>query len=211
MTKSQAQASRRVRLDVGAVVRAALRLLEDKGADGVSVRGTADLLGVRMNTVLWHAKTKPRLVELMADAIIGEVSVAGLPEPGEERARELACRYRGTLLAHRDGARIVAGTYPVEPATLGFADLMVESLLAAGRGEREAVWVCWSVLYFVLGLTQEEQSFPRADQHRFRTAVTPADHPSLHRVVAHFEEASFDDRFDHGLSLLLRARPGQGD
>nr|WP_245690689.1 hypothetical protein [Sinosporangium album] len=35
----------------------------------MSTRAVADRLAVRMNTVLWHVKTKTRLLELMADAI----------------------------------------------------------------------------------------------------------------------------------------------
>ncbi|MFJ9593976.1 TetR/AcrR family transcriptional regulator [Streptomyces virginiae] len=51
----------------------ALELLDERGAEGVSVRGVADRRGVRMNTVLRHTKSKARLLELMADAIVDEV------------------------------------------------------------------------------------------------------------------------------------------
>lgn len=68
-----------------------------------------------MNTVLWRAKTKTRLSELMADAIVAGAPVDGLPEPWEPRVRELLHRYRRALLAHRDGARIVAVRTPPNP------------------------------------------------------------------------------------------------
>ena len=108
MTKKQGTAARtesghRAGLTPGAVARAALDVLADKGADGLSVRATAERLGVRMNTVLWHAKTKTRLLELMADAIVAEISLDGLPDEWRARARELMRRYRSALLAHRDG------------------------------------------------------------------------------------------------------------
>lgn len=90
MTKDQASGNDggRTKLGPEAVVRAALGLLDERGADAVSVRGTADRLGVRMNTVLWHAKTKSRLLELMADAIAAEVPLDGLPDDWAERVRE---------------------------------------------------------------------------------------------------------------------------
>ncbi|SCD91276.1 transcriptional regulator, TetR family [Streptomyces sp. BpilaLS-43] len=203
VTKKQAEDAARTRLDPGAVVRAALELLDEKGADGLSVRGVADRLGVRMNTVLWHAKTKARLLELMADAILAEVSCDGLPEPWELRVRELFHRYRRALLAHRDGARIVAGTYAAEPATLRFAELTVEALLAGGLEEREAVWTVWTLVYFTLGLTQEEQAQPDALGGAFARRLGAGDYPSLSRVAPHFEEAAFDERFDYGLSRVL--------
>ncbi|WP_371535031.1 hypothetical protein [Streptomyces sp. NBC_00466] len=42
MTKKQAEDQPRARLDPGTVVRTALELLEEKGADGLSIRGIAD-------------------------------------------------------------------------------------------------------------------------------------------------------------------------
>ncbi|MEU0279133.1 TetR/AcrR family transcriptional regulator C-terminal domain-containing protein [Streptomyces sp. NPDC006195] len=205
MTKRQSDQPSRPRLDPETVVRAALELLDDKGAEAVSIRGIAERLGVRMNTVLWHAKTKARLLELMADAIVGGVPLEDLPEPWEERVRELCHRYRRGLLAHRDGAAVVSGTYSAEPATLRFAETMVEALLGTGLPEREAAWACWTLVYFVLGLSQEEQAAPESVGHGLGRALVPGHHPSLSRVVAHFEDTSFDERFDYGLSLILRS------
>ncbi|MFI8453283.1 TetR/AcrR family transcriptional regulator [Streptomyces erythrochromogenes] len=186
------------------VVRAALELLDERGAEGVSVRGVADRLGVRMNTVLWHAKSKARLLELMADAIVSEVSPEGLPEDWRERVHELARRYRRVLLSHRDGAVIVAGTHVAEPGTLRFADRMVEALLAGGLGDREAAWTCWSIVYFVLGLAQEEQTADQAHGEALTAALEPGGYPALSRVGAHLGDASFDERFEHGIGLMTR-------
>ncbi|MFF5207894.1 TetR/AcrR family transcriptional regulator C-terminal domain-containing protein [Streptosporangium sp. NPDC000396] len=210
MTKKQAEKSSRPRLGPDVVVRAAMDLLDEKGAEAVSIRAIADRLDVRMNTVLWHAKTKARLLELMADTIVGEISVDGLPDPWQERIRELSHRYRRALLAHRDGAKIVAGTYAAEPATLGFAETMVEALLAGGLDEREAAWALWSIVYFTLGLAQEEQALPQADGHGFSRALSSGDYPSLSRAAAHLGSAHFDERFDYGLSLILRSLGDQG-
>jgi TetR/AcrR family transcriptional regulator, tetracycline repressor protein len=198
VTKSQA------RLDVAAVVRAALDLLDEQGADAVSLRAIATRLDVRMNTVLWHAKTKARLWELVADAIVARAGTDDLPDDPRDRVLELAHRYRRALLAHRDGAAVVAGTYAAEPATLGFADALVDALLRCGHGEREAVWLCWTVVYLTLGLAQEEQSFPDPGDHRLTRAVTSGAYPALARVLPHFEQAAFDERFAFGLDLVLR-------
>lgn len=207
MTKNQ-EASR-PGLDPATVVQAALDLLQERGADGVSIRGVAQRLGVRMNTVLWHAKTKARLLELMADAIVAPVSTDGLPDPWRERARELAHRYRRALLAHRDGAAIVAGAYSAEPHTLRLAEVLVETLLDGGLAEREAAWTCWTIIYFTLGLTQEEQASPRADFRRFTEAVTGGSYPALARAMTHLGDTAFDERFDYGLTLILRPLNGR--
>ncbi|MGK4578575.1 TetR/AcrR family transcriptional regulator C-terminal domain-containing protein [Kitasatospora sp. HPMI-4] len=211
MTKKQAPVARRPRLDPDAVVRAALDLLDEKGADALSLRGIAERLGVRMNTVLWHAKTKARLLELMADAIVGEIPLTGLPEPWEERVRELARRYRRALLAHRDGSVVVAGTYAAEPATLRFADTVVAALLVGGLDERRATWVFWSIQYLALGLTQEEQAMTAQGGEHTLAGVLDGDYPALRRVAPHLEETAFDERFEFGVAQILRPLPDRPD
>lgn len=157
-----------------------------------------------MNTVLWHAKTKARLWELVADAIVAGVGVDDLPEDPHERVRALARGYRRALLAHRDGASVVSGTYAAEPATLAFAEALVDALLRGGRDERQAAWLCWTVIYFTLGLAQEEQSVPEPGDHRLARAVADGPYPALARVAGHFEGGAFDERFEFGLELILR-------
>lgn len=207
MTKKQvraeASAPGQTRLGPDAVVRAGLELLDEKGADGLSIRGIADRLGVRMNTVLWHAKTKARLLELMADAILAEVPVDGLPEPWEPRVRELFHRYRRALLAHRDGARIVAGTYAAEPATLRFAELLVEALLAAwAAGARGGLDVLGPGLLHPRAGPGGAGAAGRAGPG-VRPAAGGGGYPSLSRAAEHFEDTSFDERFDYGISRIL--------
>ncbi|MDF6020430.1 TetR/AcrR family transcriptional regulator C-terminal domain-containing protein [Streptomyces sp. JH34] len=126
-----------------------------------------------------------------------------MPEPWEPRVRELFHRYRRALLAHRDGARIVAGTYAAEPATLRFAELVVEALPAGGLRDREAVWTAWALVYFTLGLAQEEQALPDARGAAFARRLGEGQYPSLSRAAEHFEDASFDERFDYGISRIL--------
>ncbi|MFD5511474.1 TetR/AcrR family transcriptional regulator C-terminal domain-containing protein [Streptomyces sp. NPDC127051] len=204
MTKKQVSGAR---LDPDTVIRAALELLDEKGLDALSTRTVADRLGVRMNTVLWHVKTKARMLELMADAVIGEIALDALPEGRDERVRALARRYRGALLAHRDGAALVVGTNAAEPHTLRFADALVGALLDGGLEEREAAWTAWTVVYFTLGLAQEEQAAAHQSLEGLLTdAVSEATHPALHRALGHLGADSFGERFEFGLSRIL-ARP----
>ncbi|WP_405578578.1 TetR/AcrR family transcriptional regulator C-terminal domain-containing protein [Streptomyces sp. NBC_01092] len=195
------------RLEPATVIRAALELLDEKGLDALSTRAVADRLGVRMNTVLWHVKTKARMLELMADAVVGEIPLDGLPDSPGPRAREVVRRYRRALLAHRDGAALVVGTYAAEPHTLRLAETLVAALLEGDLSEREAAWTTWTLIYFTLGLAQEEQAAaqqPSVD--RLADAVSSTAHPALHRVLGHLASESFDERFEFGLNSILAGR-----
>lgn len=191
------------------VVATALQALDEGGLEAVSLRAIAERRGVRMNTVSWHVKSKGRLLELMADAIAAEVPLDDLPARWDHRAAALLQRYRTALLAHRDGAALVAGTYAPEPATLALAETLIAALLAGGYRDQEAVWTCWNALYFTLGLCREEQAITSAEPDRLTEALASGAYPALSRTLPHLLQPSFDDRFNHGLQRLLNLPNGR--
>jgi TetR/AcrR family tetracycline transcriptional repressor len=163
---------------------------------------------VRLNTVSWHVKTKGRLLELMADSVLGECSAGNLPADPQRRVRTLVGRYREALLAHRDGARLVAGTFVAEKNTLDVADEIVRALLDCGHGGRSAAWTCWTLVYFTLGIAQEEQAVDEPLESILRRGLDVDRHSALNSVVDHLLSTDFDARFEFGLNLILAAVPG---
>jgi len=187
------------------VVAAALTILEREGIEALTLRGVARDLGAHLNSVNWHVKSKQGLIELMADAIVGSVSLDGLPGDPLDRVAELIRRYRRALLAHRDGGRLVAGTFAGEGGTLRVAEALVEGLLAADFSAEEAARGCWALVYFTLGLTQEEQTKPGKPGSALPAAIESGRYPAMARVGADLLLAdSFDARFDFGVCRLLR-------
>ncbi|MFI2209543.1 TetR/AcrR family transcriptional regulator C-terminal domain-containing protein [Streptomyces sp. NPDC020141] len=201
--KRAAGAAARTRLTPVAVVDAALRLLADEGLEAVTTRAVADRLGVRMNTVLWHIKTKRRLLELMADAIAGTIAYDDLPAGPGERAAELMRRYRRSLLAHRDGAALVTGTYAAEPHTLRFADTLLDVLGEHEDTAEASARTLYALVYFTLGLTQEEQAMDDTDGSRFREAVESGPYPALRASRAVLAADTFSARFEDGVLRIL--------
>ncbi|MFF3559543.1 TetR/AcrR family transcriptional regulator [Streptomyces sp. NPDC002574] len=186
------------------VIEAAFTTLEAQGLDKLTLRGVARTLGCHLNSVSSYVKTKRTLIETMADHIVGSVDVEHLPEEPVERARTVATRYRVALLAHRDGGRLVAGTFSGTGKTLRVADTVVGALLDAGYHEAEAARLCWSIVYFTLGLTQEQQTPSDGPRGSFHELVATGGYPSLARIGERLMVTdSFDDRFDYGLSRLL--------
>ncbi|MFE3068496.1 TetR/AcrR family transcriptional regulator C-terminal domain-containing protein [Streptomyces sp. NPDC059247] len=201
--KRAAGAVARTRLTPVVVVDAALCLLAEEGLEAVTTRAVADRLGVRMNTVLWHIKTKRRLLELMADAIAGEIAYDGLPAGAGERAAELMRRYRRSLLAHRDGAALVTGTYAAEPHTLRFADTLLAALGEHEETAEASARTLYALAYFTLGLTQEEQAMDDTDGTRFREAVENGPYPALRASRTALADDTFSARFEDGVRRIL--------
>ena len=116
-----------------------------------------------------------------------------------------AGRYRSAMLAHRDGGRLVAGTYAGTGKTLRVADVIVAALLEAGYPEPDAARLCWAIVYFTLGLTQEQQTRADVSMREFRNLLDTGAYPALAKVGEHLMVAdSFDARFDYGIAQLLR-------
>src|SRR5690625_2014493 len=92
------------------IVAAALNLLGDAGLEGITLRRLAAQLGVQAPTLYWHIRDKDELLTLLGDAVVAPL--AQLPEAGAQNWQEwlvsVAIQFRRALLAHRDGARIVA-------------------------------------------------------------------------------------------------------
>lgn len=189
------------------IVRAALQILDETELDAVSLRAVAKRLDVRLNTVSWHIGTKTRLHELMADAVLADVSLEGLPTAWRERLHELSARYRAALLTHHDGAALVAGTYPTGRNTLRVGEEFIASLLEAGCDERDAAWACWTTIYFTLGLVQEEQRAPEDTESSLRHVVTSEDYPALNRTMKHVADGNFDERHRFGIDLIFSSLP----
>lgn len=193
------------RRDLSAVLQAAFLLLEDEGLDGLTLRAVARRMGAHLNSVSFQVKTKQRLLELLADRMLGDVSLADLPETPRERVREIAWRFRKTLLSTRDGARLMAGTSAVEQHTLTIGEALVAALLAGGVEPTTATRTLWSITYLTLGLVQEEQGADLEAGERLATTLAEEHYPALTRVADSIVDDSFDDRFAFGLDAILVA------
>lgn len=193
-----------MRLTQHDVIEAAFATLEDEGIEGLSLRGVARRLDAHLNSVSWQVKSKQALIDTMADAIIGSVDVIDLPDDPVRRVRAVATRYRAAMLAHRDGGRLVAGTHTATGKTFDVAEVIVGGLLQAGYSEADAARLCWSIVYFTLGLTQEQQTPNEKPRARFAELLETGAHPALAKVGRGLLlDDTFDARFDYGIARLL--------
>jgi TetR/AcrR family transcriptional regulator, tetracycline repressor protein len=188
------------------VLNAAVNVLDEFGLDGLTLRAVAEVLGVRHNTVTWHIQSKRRLLELMSDSFFSDCLKKPLPTGWRPRVEELVYRGRGALLAHRDGARLMAGLYSPLHNILSYAEAVLGSLKAGGFSPEEASRTHWTLFYFTLGITQEQQS-TEAPTGELADTVSAETYPLLHASRAEFtqDRAWFDKQFKYGVDLLLDA------
>ncbi|MFC6443938.1 TetR family transcriptional regulator, partial [Paenalcaligenes hermetiae] len=72
------------KLDRQSVIRAALDLLNDVGADGLTTRKIAERLHVQQPALYWHFRNKRVLLDALAEAMLNENHSHSLPLEGED-------------------------------------------------------------------------------------------------------------------------------
>ncbi|GLW12752.1 TetR family transcriptional regulator [Microtetraspora sp. NBRC 13810] len=138
----------------------ALRLLDEVGLAGLTVRRLAAELGVRSPALYWHIRTKQELLDGMAEAIVLEAGM-GPPHDGESWQEWLARRaraYRGAVLAHRDGAQLVAAARRLSPATVRRFEEELAAMVALGFTPSLALRTITAFTYYINGSVLQEQT-----------------------------------------------------
>jgi TetR/AcrR family tetracycline transcriptional repressor len=147
------------------IVGAAMRLLEERGLDRLSLRGVARELGMHAPGLYWYIESRQELIDLLAKAILDEAT-ADLVAPAtgqgwDEWLTDFALRMRRALLAHRDGARVVAGAFLFRTNSItGFLELALETLEAEGFSRDFAMLGAITVMRYTLGIALDDQESP---------------------------------------------------
>ena len=202
------------------VTRAGLRLLNEEGLEQLTLRRLGVALNVQAATIYWHFKSKEDLLDEMATAVLSEGALNLLPARRSSDWRVSALSFgeglRKTLLAYRDGARMVAGTRLTDTEYLKTVERIGTQMVEAGFSVRAAVVLFSTIYNYTLSFVMEEQAvFPVAGQRspRYSTEerdarLDPATFPFMRQTTAILFDR-YDRRFREGLELILGgAGPG---
>ena len=200
------------------IVGTALRLLEKEGFDRLSLRGVAQALAMHAAGLYWYIENKQELVDLMAKAImdeaLGDVIAPASSHEWDRWLIDVALRVRRSLLAHRDGARVVASAFVFRAESIAaFLELSLQTLEAEGFTRELAMLGTMTVVRYTMGVTLDEQESPMREAAVRRRILEqalakgpPVDatrYPRLHDVMSRFY-ASRVSEMDQGESHFVR-------
>ncbi|MFI9595986.1 TetR/AcrR family transcriptional regulator C-terminal domain-containing protein [Nonomuraea sp. NPDC052265] len=177
----------------------ALRLLDEVGLEGLTVRRLAAELGVQSPALYWHIRTKQELLDGMADAICRAPGM-GPPrddEPWQDWLLRRARAYRTTLLARRDGARVVAHARSMSPETVALFEQELTAMVERGFTPALALHTIATVTYYVNGFVLQEQA--ASSSPGSLDSVPPTLLAALREGGGPVGEAAFE----HGLRALI--------
>lgn len=196
------------------VAQAGLRLLQEAGLEQLTLRRLATELQVQAATIYWHFKSKEELIDEMATMVLAEGTPHLVPARTSAdwklRAATFGNGLRKTLLAYRDGARMVAGTRLTNTEYMTTVESIGARLLDSGFSLRQAVVLLSTIYNYTLSFVAEEQAVyprpkersPRYDIAKRNAQLDAREFPLLRKSgVILFE--GFDRRYREGLELIL--------
>jgi AcrR family transcriptional regulator len=221
---------RRDPLTKEAIVKTGLKVLDERGLAGFSMRRVAEELDTGAASLYWHVGSKDGLLDLILEEVMEE-QVENLPEPDpedwQEQLKEVARRMRRTILSHRDIVQVSIGRIPMGPNALRLSEGVLAILRAGKVPDELAVQSYLLLLSAVNGFTVDEAGFeepaaegaPPIDEIAGMVGdylgSLPADQfPNLTEVGEHFAMADQDARFELLLDLFidgLAAKAAAGD
>ncbi len=150
------------------IIDTAVSLLNRDGLEGVTLRKVAAELHVHAGALYWHVRNKQDLLDEMANVLLLE-QFPQLEGPASEQhwsdwLREMCLRLRQAMLAHREGARVVAGARFGRAIMLKqLVETIIGNLVAAGFSLRLATLTYSTTFSYVYGFVIEEQAAPDPD------------------------------------------------
>jgi AcrR family transcriptional regulator len=203
------------------IVTAAIDLIEREGAEAVSMRRIASVLGCGVMSLYNHVPSKAALLDDVAERVMSGIEFTADPGAGWEdqvraqaRAfRAIARRYpRSTMIVVSRPTTSVTGLRPTENA--------LATLREAGFGGGEAVLIMRAFVGFILGSLLREVGIAPAlgdaqapsagdtadtgDTTR-RMRLDPAEFPQVTSLSAELAQRDPDADFEFGLDLLVHA------
>ncbi|WP_406838606.1 TetR/AcrR family transcriptional regulator C-terminal domain-containing protein [Streptomyces sp. AHU1] len=209
------------RLDKKQVVETALRLLNEAGLDGLTLRAIAKELNVQAPALYWHFKNKQELLDEMATEMYRRmVDAPGAAAGADWRERLLAANrgLRAALLSYRDGAKVFSGSRFTGTLHAVEMERTLTLFTEAGFTLAQAVRATSTAYAYTIGFVTEEQGVqPLPGERREgydmeERARRMADFPLSAAAGAEIFE-DYERHFEEGLGLIVagvEARYGIG-
>lgn len=145
------------------IVAAAVTLLDDAGLAALTMRRLAGVLGVRPSALYHHVTSKDELLGAVADEVLARGRRPTEVVTWQAEARLVCVELRDTMLAHRDGAALVAMARALGVGAAEPMDRLAHALQWAGADEETARVGARTLFHYVAGHVADEQTQRQAD------------------------------------------------
>lgn len=191
-------------LPLDRIVATAIEILDEHGAEALSMRSLAQRLGSGTATLYRHFAGRDELINHVVDTVMADVDIdaddlRGLP--WQQSCETVAHRMFDTLRRHPHAAALMVNRVPTGPHMLALRERALTQLLDAGFPAPLALRAWATIARYVLGFATQ---LTAADAEPLNTGpdIDLADLPATTAVAEHFP-IPLQDEFDFGLELLI--------
>jgi AcrR family transcriptional regulator len=150
------------------IVRTALAVADAEGPHAISMRRIARELNAGTMSLYWYVSSKEELLDLMLDALYGELAETEITGDLRADLRTMAVSQRDMLRRHRWVMPFMAGRPPVGPKSLRNIERSLGIFAATGLTGETVMTALMSILTYVLGAVGREQQEERSQQDQER-------------------------------------------
>ncbi|MGV0794774.1 TetR/AcrR family transcriptional regulator [Mycolicibacterium sp. XJ1819] len=206
----------RARFTTEEIAAAALRIVDESGADALSMRALAAALGTGPMTVYNYVADKAGLEELVVAAVVAEVPV---PAPSADWVEDVYAvadaMWRG-IRAHPAAIPLVLTRRTASATGFALADALISALSRGGLADVDRLAAFHGVLGFVIGAVQTELAGPltagrdASDAAARIGELAGAAHPHVAALSEVARQTSVAEDFERGLRMLLDGIAARG-
>ena len=210
---SSARPRRRTRsarppLDREQIATAGLRIVDEEGADALSLRRLADELGVAPMSIYWHVKDKAELLEIIGHQVFAEIEIPALSGDWRNQLRDLHRAMLAGVLRHPNTTDTLIGRARYGPGGLALFERILSILLAAGFSPGAAFDAYSSLYLFTLGFTATAGRSPEFREIQRQGVLylrtLPEDQfPAIRAVAPVIGRRSLDEQFELALDVVV--------
>jgi TetR/AcrR family transcriptional regulator, tetracycline repressor protein len=216
--RSSRQRGRPPRVSRDQILAVALRIVDERGLEQLTMRRLAAELGVDPMTIYGHVSDKAALFDGLTELVLAQVEVPPPTGRWTEDLRAVARAARTTFLAHPHVVPLLGTRPPITRPAFALVEAITSILLDAGLSEEQAADGFDCLGRLIVGHVLAEAGRPPGgevgggeQEHRHAQETLPAEsYPALARVqraaVHHDANRLFELALD-GLLLALGACP----
>ncbi|MFK0221120.1 TetR/AcrR family transcriptional regulator [Streptomyces vinaceus] len=150
-------------LDRERIVATAMRMLDEDGLGGLSMRKLAAELGVTAMSLYWYVDTKDDIIEYAVDWVYGEIDLGAVDAAGDwqDRVRVLALEYRRMLVRHPWMSPSAGHYLNIGPHAIAVGAKIQEAIGDTGLPMQRQPSAMSAIFQFVYGYGTIESQFGR--------------------------------------------------
>jgi AcrR family transcriptional regulator len=202
----------RARFTADEIAAEALRLVDDDGLGGLSMRSLASALSTGPMTLYNYVTDKEDLEGLVVAAVVAEVCLPEVSGDWERDTFNIARAIWEAVRAHPAAIPLVLTRRMSSAAGFAAAHALIAALDRAGLAEKDLLAAFRAVLGLVVGAAQAELAGPlrgieRAGEAQAAAArigsLAGADYPHIAALSHASQQSTAEQDFDRGLRMLL--------